>query len=218
MKTILAVQSYPGANEAVARHWPYYEASGADVILGIGTEGGGCKWPGKTHHVNIAPNGYITDGHLPQRLIDTIEYALEFTTNHDDRIAVIEYDVLFFNPLPPLCPGFHAQHAGGLLPPMLAKKFYHSPWVFDAATAVRVVKKGNAMLQAGVNERGNPDFFIGLLCEWFDIPAYGLANCYTQNTLNIPEKIAEARELRRSGRMVAVHGCKTPEQLAYLLT
>jgi hypothetical protein len=219
MKTVLLVQSYPGANEAVVRHWPYYVKSGADRIVGVGTDDNGCRWPAGTPVVNIGPNAYIKRGHLPSRLIESVNDGLN--CGDFDRIVVIEYDVLFFNPLPAdLPPGFNGQLAGGEIKPMKARNFYHSPWVFDRATAIDVVKLGRKLISMGDTEFGNPDFFIGYLCERFPktLKAHALANCFTQNTLDIPEKIEYARGLVRAGNLVAVHGCKTKEQLDYLIT
>lgn len=215
MKTLLAIQGYPGANDAVARHWTYYVNSGADTILGIGTEDGGCKWPPGLLYLNVGPNAYIDRGHLPRRLIETIDVCLK--CGYHDRIIVIEYDVLFFKPLPELPPGFHGQLAGYNFPPFKCQRFYHSPWVFDHETAREVVARGREMLAAGETEKGNPDMFIGLLVETYNIPASPLENCFTQNSLDNPAMLEEARQRRLNG-LVAVHGCKTAEQLAHLVS
>lgn len=206
---ILAIQTFPGGSAAVRRHYPYYEAAGADKILGITTEGGGCYWP-TPDQVVIGPDSYVRGAHLCQRLIDTIAACLIFGPK---EIIVAEYDTLFFHPIPALPPGLTMNPTGGGGPEFLGKTFYHGPWCMGADTARTVVELGRVMIAQNDIEHGWPDRFIGWLAEKHPVPVHsGVFKNYSRNTLDQPEYLAEARAAIAGGAH-AVHGVKTPEQL-----
>ena len=82
MNLLLVIQSYPGATYAVNRQWPFYLNAGAYEIHGIGTTDNGCIWPDGVKSVLIGDNKYIDGKHLPNRLLDTIEYCLKTNFSH----------------------------------------------------------------------------------------------------------------------------------------
>lgn len=219
MKTILAIQSYPGANATVARHLPYYLNAGADMLLGIGTTDGGCVWSNEFDCTcNIGENKYIEGAHLCDRLLRTIEVALSVELGPFDRICVIEYDCLFFKPIPKDLPvGVVMNIAGGPQPHRLGTFYYHCPWIMDSGTASMVLDGGRQCLKDLQFEGGSTDCFIGWVCERFNIPVHcNLVHTYSKNSLDIPEHLEEARQARIDGAM-AIHGVKTPAMLNRLM-
>lgn len=211
---VLAIQTYPGANLAAARHFPFYENAGADRIIGITTEDGGCDWPGR-EDIEVGPDCYVSGDHLCRRLLETISACLE---SGADELMVAEYDTLFFRPMPPLFPdGLVMNATGGGGPEFRGLAYYHGPWCMNAVTAQKVVASGRLMLADGDIEHGWPDRFIGRLAERFEIPAVqGFFKNYSRNCLDTPEYIAEARAAIAAGAH-AVHGVKTVGQLEALL-
>lgn len=209
---ILCVQTYPGATEAVKRHFPHYEKSGADRVIGITTEGGICYWP--TDDVKaIGPNGYAQLGHLPNRLLRTLEYAL---SQGADEIIVAEYDALFFQPISsPFPDGLVMNKTGGGSPGFIGSGFFHPPWMMSAPTARRVIEVGDDLLRRGMIEQGFPDRFIGLVADQGIPVIQNFFRSYSRNTLDQPQYLEEARLARESGAHV-IHGFKTAAQLAHV--
>ena len=211
---LLCIQTYPGANDAVMRHYPYYERAGADKILGVTTIGGGCYWP-TANVVEIGPNRYVSGSHLCNRLLDTIAAALERGAS---EIIAAEYDTLFFKPLPLLPPGLTMNRKGGGSDGFKGSAFYHGPWCMEAHTGAKVVEFGREMIKRGDIERGFPDRFIGLLAEQAGITVNeSVFTSYTQNTLDRPEFLEQARQAVKDGA-TAVHGVKTQAQLEAIIT
>lgn len=210
---ILAVHSYPGANAGVARHWPYYEKSGADKIIGIGTTDGGCRWPDGVESVEIGRNEYIANSHLPRRLLDTMRFMLLLPF---DRFCIIEWDCLFFAPLPEFT-GMAAFHAGNQSAGMRAKRYYHVPWCFDFDAGMSFVTKGDEMIGQVSGHECSPDVFFGWVCEAAGIEVTQPWAGFSRNSLDVPGDLELAREARRAG-VVALHGCKTERDLSFILS
>lgn len=211
---ILAVQTFPGANETVARHWPHYEAAGCDRILGILTEGGRCTWPGE-HTAIVGKDSYVDGDHLCRRLLGTIRAGLDAGAT---ELVIIEYDVCFFRALPATMPeGLVMNATGGWSEGFRGKRYFHPPWMMDINTAYRVLEGGEEMLAGGDIEKGFPDRFIGRLAERYDVPVReGWFANYTQNSLDQPEYLKQARQARLAGAH-CVHGMKSAQQLNYVM-
>lgn len=208
MRIILLIQSYPGANELLWRHWPYYEKSGCSPIIGIGTTDGLCRWPNDSEHVDIGENLYICREHLPKRLINTFKHGL--SRSGWDRCAVIEYDTCFFRPIPDTIPtGLVTQLTGYMALGSTAKSFYHNPWIADRQTAEQIVAGGEQMIREGDLQGGSPDTFLGRLCERFSIPVDTTSlKYYSKNTIHPGHPwVEEARRARIDGAHV-IHGIK----------
>jgi hypothetical protein len=211
---LLLVQTYPGANETVKRHYPYFVAGGFGQVVGVTTEGGGCYWP-TLDTVEVGRNQYFGAPGLSERLIRTLEAGLKLGA---DELAVIEYDVLFFRPLPALPgDGIAMVVTGGSSPGYKSKSFFHCPWYMNAATAERVIEVGNQLIEAEEHEQGWPDRFMGLIVDRSGIPVFGnLFSRYTRNTISEPSALDEAKEAIARGAH-AVHGIKTEAQLNHIL-
>jgi hypothetical protein len=210
---VLMVHTYPGANETVKRHYPFYEKAGFDKIFGVTTEGGGCYWP-TPRTVELGRNAYVGGPELSRRLVSTLESALFFGA---DEVCVIEYDVLFFKPIPSAPKhGIAMVRTGGGSPGFKSSNFYHVPWLMNAATARLVISVGKRLLAAGDFEQGSPDRFIGLIVDCSGLPVHeDVFTRYTRNTIASPEELAEARAAYLGG-VHAMHGIKTKEQLDFV--
>ena len=216
-RTILAVQAFPRAVDIVARHFPYYQMAGADVMLGIGTVGDPFHWPKGMESTQIGIDGYLIERHLPKRLLDTLEACLN-PKYGAERIVVIEYDAVFLKPIPETPDGFCALEAGGRpTPEFKCERFFHCLWIFDRDTAATVVVVGREMISEGELEHGSPDCFLGLLVDRFGIKTTHLAGNFSKNSLDIERDLLAARDAVRAGAW-AVHGVKTEAQLKALIS
>lgn len=215
MSRILLVHSCQKANSAVFLHYLYYLQSGCERVVGILTEGGRCKWPTEDT-VAISPDRYIDGPHLPNRLLRTLEFGL---AQGADEIVVIEYDVLFFHPLPAVLPkGITMNWTGGNQPGFKCTRFAHVPWTMDAETAKLVIAEGDKMLAEGDIEGGNPDLFLGRLTDRRpDIPVHsGLYPSFTRNSYDIPGDLEKARAAVKAGAVVC-HGIKHEREMTFIL-
>lgn len=224
---ILLVHSYPGANAAFARHYPYFFKAQADRIVGIGTDDGGCKFPEGCESTIIGKNCYIDGAVLPQRLLDTLKFGIE---QNDPVIVVCEYDTLFFNALPiqRMEHAVAAHHAGGSTWGSKSNSIWHNPWVFFREAAQRFVEVGQEAIDEGIcgNKNGvsygapeaSPDVFVGYCVEKYNIPIQGRVwSQFSRNSLDIPGDLGKAREAYRSGVDV-LHGAKSERELSYILS
>ena len=213
MRTLL-VQSCVSANQTVARHFPYYEKAGCDQIIGVLTTGGRCEWPGN-NSIEIGRDSYVDGDHLCRRLVDTVQAGIDAGAT---EIVVIEYDVCFFRALPDRMPsGLVMNATGGWSEGFRGRRYFHPPWMMDLDTAYRVVEAGREMLADGDIEKGFPDRFIGRLAERYDVPVHeAWFQNYTQNSLDQPEYLKQARQARLSGCHM-IHGFKSKAQLEYVI-
>jgi hypothetical protein len=214
MSTLLAVLSHSAANDRVFHGWRWYERAGCD-ILGVGRFDTRVLWPVSPRLVATLDSGaesYVCgDNHL-KRFLSTLEYFLvEPLVRHYDAILVTEYDVIFPRPLPAHTGGLITALAGHRSEGFLSENFYHSPWWVDRPTANAMLTFGQRLLKLQMIEHGFIDRWIGLLAELYDIPVTA-ANAYTQNSIDRPQFISEAREAITKGAY-CVHGLKTMDQV-----
>ena len=213
---ILAVHSFPGANECVSRHFPYWQKAGFSRIIGVGTIEGGCQWPEGMESVNIGSNTYISGDALPCRLISTVDYILSLPDW--SSAAIIEYDTVIFKPIPePTQQGLAMILAGGPQGGRKGKFFYHNPWVANRSTWMWVLESGCQMLAEGEFENGSPDCFIGWVAEKNCIPVIpDLFRSYSRNTIE-DWNVQEATEAYRSG-VNSIHGIKSKDILDKIIS
>lgn len=215
MSLVLAIQSFPGANKTVLRHFPYYEKSGADQIIGIGTSDGKCEWPEGVMVENIGADLYCVGSHLPKRFLRTLEYMLTMTRH--ETLAVCEYDTLFFREIPKDLPiGLTAHYAGGKPAGCHCNQFWHGVWCMDRVTAVMMVQAGYHLIEEGKVDP-SPDCFIGQIVEAAEIPAHkDILKSYSRNTIHGNQWISEARYAIEHGA-VCIHGIKSQEVLQEII-
>lgn len=203
---LLAIHSYPGANETFARHWPSYVKSGATRIVGIGTTDHKCEFPCES--VEIGRNAYMKmkgkDTHLCQRLIDTVKWCL---SQPEDRFIISEYDTIFLRKMPP-CRGINAHKTGGQVNGSLTHSFSHNPWIFDRESGPILLQSLNAVLDESSEYPNNsPDLFFGLACERAGITPGCPWKMFTRNSLDEPESLDLAVQAALDGAHV-IHGVK----------
>lgn len=225
MSLLLAIHSYPGANEACHRHYQFWKNSGADSIIGIGTVQGllpqfdnrpdlKCEWPDGMESVEIGGNSYINGPHLPQRLIDTLKWFL--SGRQEDFICIAEYDTIFKNPIKPLPRGLSGHMAGGKPNGLACNYFLHPPWAMDRETAKRMIEGGETLIHEGEYVGGTPDCFIGWLTERFNIPVLtGSWTEFSRNSMDCCGDLEMARNFWREGVDV-IHGVKTSQELNFI--
>jgi hypothetical protein len=216
---ILLIQSYGGANHLIKPFWPYYAASGADEIVGVGTKGD-CVWPNGVKNVEIGINSYINGEVLPKRLLDTLAFGL--TTEHE-HILISEYDTLYFHEIryQAMEHAVAAHRAGGQTFGSIAQAFYHNPWLFRREVAEKFIRTGTAAIRQGVcngTAEQSPDVFFGLCVERANLPVQdNLWREYSRNRYDIPGHLKQARQAYLDGASV-IHGLKTIDQLEYILS
>lgn len=210
---LLAIHSHAGANARIPVHWPFYERSGADKIIGIGTTDGRCQWPDGVEHVEIGRDGYIDGDHLPRKLLDTMQFMLLLPY---DRYCLIEWDCLFFAPLPEFT-GMAAFHAGNRSPGMRAQRFWHCPWSWDWDTGMSFLTKGRDLLRRVSGHECSPDVFFGWVCEEAGIPVSQPWKGFSRNSLDCAGDVELARKARMAGA-VAIHGIKRRADLDYVMS
>lgn len=214
MSLLLAVHSYPAASSAHERHLPFWKNAGADsMFIGIGTDDGKCKWPVEMQSVNIGRNSYIDGPVLPKRLIDTMEFMLLLPYK---RYAIIEWDCIFFKPLPEFT-GMAAFHAGNQLPGMRAQRFHHCPWAFDYEAGAKFVKAAKELLPQVSGHEASPDVFFGWVCEQSGIEVHQPWEQFSRNSLDCAGDLELARQARINGA-TAIHGVKRKAELDYILS
>lgn len=181
-KLVLGIQSCKSGNAALKRHWPYFECTGADEIIGIGTTSGDTWFPTGIRTELIGADLYIIGAHLPSRLIRTFEHLLMLNS---DWVAVAEYDVVFFKAIPRNLPvGLTTHLAGGKMPGAYANQFYHGPYICDREAAIRIIRFGNELLATKKHD-ASPDLFLGHVCEIAEIPVHtDILGSYSRNTIN----------------------------------
>lgn len=210
---LLAVHGYNGTHEAAERHYPYWLKAGADKLIGIGTTDG-TRWPDGMEHVSIGRNSYIDGTHLPQRLIDTMRFMLLLPY---DRYVLIEWDVLFFQPMVEFT-GVVGFLAGNRIGDMECEHFYHVPWGWDYESGQALVKKGQELIDSNQvsGHQCSPDIFFSWVAQEAGIPVTTPWIGFTRNTIETAQDAEDARNARLAGAM-AIHGCKTRATLDYIM-
>lgn len=212
MSLLLAIHGYPGTQKAAQRHLPYYLNAGADKILGVSTTDGNCGWPEPIEEVKISHSSYIDGPVLPKRLLDTMRLMLLLPY---DRYCIIEWDCLFFKPLPEFT-GMAAFHAGNRMGDMRTERFFHCPWAFDFDTGTKFMEKGYELLPQVSGHEASPDVFFGWVCEQAGIEVAQPWNGFSRNSLDCVGDVELAQAAYRIGAM-AIHGIKTEANLATIL-
>ncbi len=225
-KTLICIQSYGAARDTVWRHWPLYKKAGCD-ILGVNTFDRPHDWPEECPTVNIGRDSYL-DGtdFLCRRLLETIAYVLrEPRYQAHTHFMFVEHDAVFIRPIPEAIPGLTTPYPGfnpkewGLN----SEWFIHTPYWADRETCERIVKTGYSLLQRGINDKGNPDSFIGSIIADGKLPWQHLKHfqTFSVNSGSLSEE-AHKDNLRKSIIEHIAHGCwyvhglKTTEEFLFI--
>lgn len=213
-KLCMAVQSFPGANDILRRHWSYFERAGCDELIGIGTSNGSTWFPQGIRTELIGADLYIQGSHLPSRLIRTFEHLMLLNS---DWLAVAEYDVVFYKAIDRNLPhGLTTHLAGGKPEGAYCNVFYHGPYICDRDTAMRIIRFGNELLATKKHD-ASPDLFLGHVCELAEIPVHTeILGSYSRNTIHLGPWAEEARQARLAGG-TCCHGVKDAAVLREIL-
>jgi hypothetical protein len=223
---LLLLQTYPGGNETLQRHWKYVPNSGTTDVWLITTEGGHCWVPAGFVSFVCGKDSYIDASHLPERLLNTLEIGLASDHEH---LLVAEYDCLFFNHIryQAMEHAVASHRAGSSTWGSKANSFYHNPWLFHREFAERFIEEGRKVISEGICTRGrgqpstpesSPDVFFGLVCERLNQTVQdNLWSEFSQNSFDIPGTLMQAREAYRSGIDV-IHGVKSKSEMEFILS
>ncbi len=218
MKCALLIHGYPGCEDGLRRHWPYFKKSGLD-LFGIGREGHIMQWPESMVTKDIGPNGYIEGGQLPERMTHTFRWFRD-----DPRFAnythamLVEWDVVFLRPPPEITNPVCANKAGSFDHNGKGISFFHGPWTLSKLTADLFVQKADELLAKGERTGGTPDFFFGLVWDELGVTVQHLEGTFSRNSLDIEADRIMARDRIRSGECWYVHGIKSKSQLDFILS
>ena len=217
MNPLLVILSYAKANDMVARHWPWYLKADCD-ILAVGRENSICNFPMERRigHIRIGKDSYVNGDNLIKYHLGALEHCLtepNIRQNKYTHFYLTEPDAIFLKEPPLVGEGLRGTLSGGHSIGFHGSRFFHGPWIFDIATAISVVFYGHRMVNAGLIELGFPDRFYGLLCDLYtDVKFYPLSNTYSQNRIDRPEFVQQARQAIEDGCWY-IHGLKTQDEL-----
>lgn len=212
---VLAVQTYPGGNDTLTRHVPYFEKSGASRLVAITTTDGNCSVPEGWQEVAIGENKYIAADHLPRRLLGILEW---FVKQPEEHIAICEYDNVLLKPIKPW-KGTCLVPAGGKLPNAKASTFFHCPFLLDRESCIRLIPQMHGIIAEGGCDgpEASPDVFLSYAIDRAGIEVNTKHfTMFTRNTILNPEDVKIANEYRREG-VDAIHGIKSREVLEAVL-
>jgi len=222
--TVLTVDTYAGISDNLPFMWPYYLKAGVDVV-GIERTNKPTRWPTKDIPHFAVGEDYFTSWankqdhpFLCQRWLGIIELFLTnpFFDKYDD-LCMIEWDVMFCKPLPPLDPvfGLCMNRMGGCYQGFKAPCFFHLPWWMDKLRGQMIVTKGNELIAKGDIEHGSVDFFMGLVVAECGLPFYSIP-FFSRNRLDCQEVLDLAKAAIRNGAY-GVHGVRDEQSLKFLL-
>lgn len=218
--TLLVVLGHSTVSDTIARHYPWWLKAECDILC-VGREDTITKWPycqGQERcvgEIRVGEESYAAGDNHIRRFLDVLRYCLDHTKY--SSFMLIEYDVILFRALSGLKLErlwFVTTVAGGQSEGFRGSCFFHTPWWLGRFAAREIIVLAERMLRAGLNEQGFLDRFLGLLVDLYEIPVTDLSGkfWYSQNTIDTPEKIAEARAAI-ANNCVGIHGVKTKEVL-----
>lgn len=213
---LLAIHTFPAANAALKRHWPYFDAQQADEVWIIGTTTGDIWVPDGAKLVRIAEDRYMDGKHLPRRLCDTFD---QMSMTDHTHLMVVEYDTLIFKPIRwQAMEHAAASHVAGHLPQC---SYCHNPWLMMSEAAKRFVEIGREAIEKGVcpygSHESSPDVFWALMMQWMEQPVQNdLWREFSRNSLDCAGDLDRAKAAYLDG-MDVIHGIKKLEELEYIL-
>lgn len=218
MKTLLVIQAHGGMEPHIERHWPYWKASGLDM-LGVDRVDAKVKWPEKIDTMSIGLSTYIDKetGNMIRIMVRTFNECLMIQDYSD--FMMIDYDAVIVSKPPPH-PGGFASTLAAFCPPEWQTKStrcFGTPWWMDRETCARFVEEGERSLALGDYDNGTPDCYCGLILDRTGIP-FTPVNSYHRNTLDmrLPSLLNECKEVIKKGAWI-IHGFRDAQHLDYVL-
>lgn len=202
------VFSYQGGTEIVKRHLPLWQLHSDFVILVYPEDS-----PSVVEGVEMIAFGKSNKygNECLKRQLNGMRYALHRAA---DYYVFLEYDAfLLQRPRPRV--GIQANVFYSMEYAFHAPRFYHFPWIFDAAALQYFVDRATCEpFEKGFVDRWVAAQTIAMDLAWFDLAA--AKEGYSRNTIRSSQEIQEAVGLAKRGAY-AFHGIKTPELLNQIL-
>lgn len=143
------------------------------------------------------------------RFLRIIDWLIKHRSQHYEAFCFIEADVVLLRP-PPAVSGTVAiaTVAGYRNEPFRGSRYFHCPWLLSVEALTSVQHHGVRMCNAGLDEQGFIDRFLGLMADLYTDISWQHSRNYSQNTIE-PQHIAEAADWARHCDCWAQHGVKT---------
>ena len=219
-ETLLVVQAHGGMEPHIQRHWPYWKASGLDM-LGVDRVDGRVQWPEPIPTVTIGRSTYIDKaaGNMSKIMVETFRHCLSERWADYSDFMMIDYDAVIIAK-PPAHPGGFASTLAAYCPPEWQTKStrcFGTPWWMDRETCERFVVEGERSLALGEYDNGAPDCYCGLILDRTKIH-FSPVNSFHRNTLDmrLPRLLDECKAAIQGGAWI-IHGFRDAQHLDYVL-
>jgi len=218
-KTLLVIQAHGGMEPHIQRHWPYWKASGLDM-LGVDRTDAPVKWPEPIATLSLGRSTYRDSktGNNARTMVGTFRYCLYTCEGYSDYM-MIDYDAVIISKPPPHPGGFASTLAAWCPPEWKTKstRCFGTPWWMDRETCIRFVNEGEKLLAAGDYDNGSLDCYCGLILDRARIP-FSPVNSFHRNTLDmrLPRLLNECRAAIKNGAWI-IHGFRDAQHLDYVM-
>lgn len=222
MKTLMLVITHPEAQATLLQNAATWAVANCDVYGVEHEDRPPMQWPAETKSVLRIGTGlaraYGPGNPLLTRFLKVFKWCASNAEALDYNVFCIsEADVIFVRPVPewPILP--LGTRAGGKSEGFLGSSYFHPPWLISWEDMSAIVRYSERLLSVGLDERGFPDRFIGLLSDLYPDVGFQDSGNYSQNTLDQPHYMAEAIAAVKRPTTWACHGCKTKSQYDALI-
>lgn len=217
MKTLVIVITHPQARPILEMNFPWLQRGGCDIAV-IDHEGSKEIADVNSlflHNIGGPPDS--TKNRWLDRFLDVLQWcASSLETDGYAHYLLTEADSIFLKPVPELPDGIVATLAGHKSEGFLAKDYFHAPWIFSTHAAEDFLRRARIMLDFNLSEHGFIDRFLGAYAELYGVPIQQM-NTFSVNSVDTAEKLEAAKKAVAAGAWF-VHGVKTPEQLAEVIS
>lgn len=220
MKTLALCIAHPQAQEVLTRNSATWPIAGCDFFGVEHEDSPPMAWPesnpafeGVVLRIGHGGNPYGALRPLLDRFMRVFKWCVTDGANLGyDAFCTSEADVIFTRPVPQC--GMHplGTLAGHKSDGFLGSDYFHPPWLVSLDDMRMIVEYSQRLLRVGLDERGFPDRFVGLLGDLFPDVAFRHSGNYSQNTLDQPHYLAEALTAIKRPEVWALHGVKTQAQ------
>jgi hypothetical protein len=225
MKTLLVAICHPGAQAQVDFNGPTWAKAESDLACIEHADKPAMMWPDHKYVGRVGTDREKTRFGPVDRTIEVMQWVLQL--RHEvfptyDQVCFIEPDVVMLRPIPSCLDGVGGPcllgtHSGFRSPPYLATRYFHCPWVVPWSKMATLYDRAQRMVEHGLGESGWTDRWFGLVGELYpELEMYHSGN-YSQNALDQPHFIREAREAMKRPDCWAIHGVKTKAQFDALM-
>ncbi len=219
-KTLLVIQAHGGMEPHIQRHWPYWKASGLDMLC-IDRVDAKVEWPELVNQMSIGKSTYIDrkGGNMLHILVGSFAVCLNEQFKDYSDFMMIDYDAVIIGEVPPH-PGGFASVIAAYPPPdwgSKATRCMGTPWWMDRRSCEVFVETGLKMLAQSEYDNGTPDCYCGLILDRTGV-LFNEVNSFHRNTLDmrLPRLLNECRDAIQRGAWI-IHGFRDAQHLDYVL-